>query len=105
MKKAYRHGEIMFVEIDKLPTDLTLAKTKTIISGSNGNPHNYDNGSLYFHEDNYRLGYFVADNTTLYHSEHGEGKGKLKQAKLPNGIYEIRRALEKVNEELIPVID
>jgi hypothetical protein len=101
--KAFRHGEIMFVE-SKIPS-LEESKTDTIIKGSNNNPHTFKGGKLYLKsEGNYIIGYFQAKDTTLYHAEHGEGKG-LKQAKLPDGDYEIRRAVEKVNEELIPVKD
>jgi hypothetical protein len=106
MKKAYRHGEIAFAKIDKLPQELQLSTNKQFLKGSHGNPHSYDNGELYLKEvSEYIFGYFVAKDTTLTHPEHGNGEAKLKTAKLPNGIYELRRAVEFINGELKQVID
>ena len=102
--KAYRHGEIMFVKTDTIP-ELEEAKTDTIITGSSNNPHTFKGGKLYFKEKDWTIGYLKAENTTLYHVEHGKGKGKVKEAKLPDGNYEIRRAKETINKELVPVID
>jgi hypothetical protein len=100
---AYRHGEIKFVE-SKIPT-LEESKTDTIIKGSNNNPHTFKGGKLYLKSDGeYIIGYLKAKDTTLYHVEHGKGKG-LKEAKLPDEDYVIRRAMEKVNKELKQVID
>jgi hypothetical protein len=48
----------------------------------------------------------VAKNTKLYHPEHGDKKVEnLKEAKLPDGKYQIRRQVEKTHEGLRPVID
>ncbi len=103
---VYRHGEILFKKIKELPGDIKKSATKTILTGSNNNPHTFKGGELYLKKiDDYVFGYFKADNTTLYHTEHGEGGNKLKVAKLPNGVYELRRAVERVNNELKPVID
>ena len=105
-QKAYRHGEIAFMKCDKLPEGLERAYTKTFSIGSHNNPHTYDNGSLYLkNEDIFVFGYFEAKNTKLYHIKHGEGKGILKIAKLPDGIYQLRRQVEIVNSEMKPVID
>lgn len=108
--QCYRHGELCFQIIDKLPEGLEKSNSKSFIVGSHGHPHTYDNGDLYFKkEDDYVFGYFVAKDTTLYHEEHGEwegeGEGKLKEAKLPDNIYRLRRAVEYVNGELKQVID
>lgn len=106
MTQAYRHGEICFEVIDTLPKDLEKSKNKEFLKGSHGNSHSFDNGELYLKtEDEFTFGYFVAKNTTLYHTEHGDGKEKLKKAKLPNGTYRLRRANEYVNDELKQVID
>lgn len=103
---AYRHGEIAFVKIDKLPTNLTETKQKEFLKGSHGNPHTFDNGSLYLKNvDSNVFGYFVAKNTTLFHKEHGEGNDKPREAKLPNGTYELRRQVEFINDEMKQVID
>lgn len=99
---VWRHGESLFVKIEKPPTSLKETKTKSIIKGSHGHPHTFDNGKIYFVEnDTYIIGYFVAKNTTLFHEEHGKS-GK---AKLLDGIYEIRRSVEHTPEGLIPVLD
>ena len=106
MKKSFRHGEILFVKIDKLPDGLKNESTKTIVKGSHGHDHTFDNGKLFFKQVNeFVLGYFVAENTTLFHPEHGEGKGELKKAKLPNGVYEVRKQQEYTPEGLKPVVD
>ena len=104
--QVYRHGEIVFEVINKLPEGLQKTDIKTFLIGSNNNPHIYDNGSLYLkNKDMFVFGYFEAKNTKLYHIEHGTGKGKLKTAKLPDGIYQLRRQVEIVNSEMKPVID
>ena len=104
--KVYRHGEIGFTKIDKLPEGLKKSNTKTFLIGSNNNPHTYDNGSLYFKdEDIFIFGYFEAKDTKLYHCEHGKGKDKLKIAKLPDGFYQLRRQVETINKQMRPVID
>ena len=109
MKKAVRHGEICFLAIDKLPDDLEKeSNQKEFLKGSHGNAHTFDNGELYLKDvDENVFGYFKAKDTTLFHVEHGEKKDgkKLREAKLPDGIYELRRQVEIVNEEMKPVID
>lgn len=104
--QCYRHGEICFEIIKELPTGLKKEKQKEIKKGSHGNSHSYDKGELYFKNENeYIFGYFVAKDTTLTHPEHGEGGGKLRKAKLPDNIYRLRHAVERVNGELKQVID
>jgi len=105
--KCYRHGEICFEIIDKLPNGLIISKSREFLKGSHGNSHIYDKGEFYPKvEGEYIFGYFVAKNTTLKHLEHGDKKvGQLKTAKLPDNVYCLRRAVEKVNGELRQVID
>lgn len=106
MKNIYRHGDLCLKEIDKLPKNLKKETTKVLMSGSRGNPHSYDNGEFYLKNvDNFIFGYFVAKNTILTHIEHGEGKQKLRVAKIGDGIYELRKQFEFVNKELKQVID
>ncbi len=102
---AYRHGELLFVEIDKIPDGLKEAIGNIIITGSNNNPHTFKGGKLYLKDDNYIIGYLVAKNTTLFHLEHGNGTGKLKEAKLSDNNYKILRQWEFINKEMIPIID
>ena len=106
---VYRHGEIAFEKIEALPENVKNLKPKkrgTILTGSNNNPHIFSGGSLYrVNENTFVFGYFVAKDTVLKHVEHGEGNGKLKTAKLPNGVYRLRRFNEVINEELQPVVD
>ena len=52
------------------------------------------------------FGYFMAKNTTLLHADHGEKtKASLKKARLPNGIYELRKQTEHTPQGLVPVRD
>jgi hypothetical protein len=100
--KCWRHGEVAFCEIKKLPAKLKQADTKTIVRGSHGNSHSFDNGKLYFKKDGeHIIGYFVAKNTTLFHAEHGKNG----EAKLPDGVYEMRKQTEHTPAGLIPVVD
>jgi len=106
MKKAFRHGEIAFVKIDKLPDGLTNNKSKILMKGSHGHDHTFDKGEMYLKKVNeFVFGYFVAKDTTLFHQEHGVGKGKLKKAELPDGVYELRKQQEFTPDGLKPVID
>jgi hypothetical protein len=129
-KPCYRHGEINLLPIEKLPDGLKLSDTKTVMQGSHKNSHLIDYGELYFKNvDQYIFGYLVAKNTHLLHFEHGNicsvcgfdklGKEpicpkcqtnfvvekKYRKAKLPNGVMELRKQLEHINNELKPVID
>lgn len=105
--KAYRHGEIAFEVIEKLPENLKETKDKEFKKGSHGNSHSFDNGVFYPKKENqFIIGYFEAKNTTLLHSEHGEKSNKkLKEANLPDGIYCVRQAVEFINGEMKQVID
>ena len=104
--KCYRHGEIVFETINKLPGEMQQTKATEFLKGSHGNPHTFNNGKLYLKkENNFVFGYFVAKDTMLFHVEHGKGNDKLKKAKLPNGIYRLRRQNEIVNDELRQVED
>ena len=102
MTQAIRHGEIAFIKVSKLPTGLKKSASKTIVKGSHGNNHDFDNGELYLKTgDQYVIGYLKAKGTTLYHAEHGKN-GK---AKIADGIYEIRKQQEFTPAGLIPIVD
>lgn len=99
--KIYRHGEMGFVEVTKIPK-LTESKTNTFATGSHGNNHTFKGGKIYLLEkpEQFIVGYFVAKDTKLFHPEHSpEG------CVLPNGKYEIRKQSEYTPSGLIPVID
>ena len=101
-QKVFRHGEILFVKISKLPAGLEETKTKILMQGSHGNSHTFDNGKLYLKKEGQHIfGYFRAKDTALFHAEHGTN-GK---ANLPNGVYELRRQSEFTSAGLVPVID
>ncbi|MDE2015898.1 MAG: hypothetical protein KGI72_05245 [Patescibacteria group bacterium] len=106
--KNYRHGDLVLIGIEKLPEGLTEATTKELIRGSGGNPHTIDRGEIYFKEVNeFVFGYLVAKDTTLRHREHGKkisGK-ELLEAKINDGVYELRRQVEKTHEGMAPVQD
>jgi hypothetical protein len=101
MNKIYRHGEIAFLKIDKLPKSLVESKTNIIVSGSHGNAHTFRGGKLYLKkEGEYIIGYLKAQGTLLYHNEHSP-----KGVNIPNGNYEVRKQQEFINGELKQVID
>jgi hypothetical protein len=104
-----RHGDLSFVQIEKLPEGLKETKSKVIMQGSHNNEHSFDNGKLYLKKvDNFVFGYFEAfANTRLFHVEHGKcckGKQK-KECHLPMGIYELRKQNEELHEGMRPVQD
>jgi len=106
MNNKYRHGDLVLWQIKELPNGLTPTKTKVLMTGSGGNPHSIDNGTVYFKAVNeFVFGYLVAENTTLYHKNHGEGNGKIKVAKINNGVYELKKQQEKTHEGMKPVVD
>lgn len=108
MEKIYRHGDLGLKVISKLPEDLKETKTKILMKGSHGNNHIFEGGHFYHKkESDFILGYFVAENTTLLHKDHGEKvKGQtIKKAKFPDGIYQVLKQNESRNGELRSVID
>ena len=111
MKKQFnwRHGDICGIQIKSLPTGLQEATTDILIGAdetSGGNEHTFKGGKIYPNKVNdFIIGYLEADNTTLYHDKHGEGKGELKEAKIEDGFYEIRRQNEDRHEGLRSVVD
>ena len=103
MKKYYRHGEICFLEVDKLPKGLKETKSNVLAQGSHGNSHTFDKGKLYLtQEDNFVFGYFIAKDTNLLHPEHSPNIG---DAELPDGVYKLIKQQEHTPEGLVPVID
>jgi hypothetical protein len=105
-KQAYRHGEILFVKTDNIPAEAKEKKTNTLLIGSGKNPHTFKGGKFYEFNKGIVFGYFEAKNTKLYHLEHGDKKvGELKEANLPDGIYELYKGQEYINQELKPIVD
>ena len=104
---AYRHGDMEIRGVKELPEGLKKVKTKVLMVGSHNNSHTFDNGEMYQVEnDDFIVGYLVAKNTTLFHPEHGEEVGKsLKEAKIEDGIYEVRKQVEYTNEGMKQVED
>ena len=102
-QKAFRHGEIVFVTIDKLPEGLKPSKDKTFATGSHNHSHTANHGTWYPKQDGqFIIGYFTAKDTSLLHPEHSP---KVGDAKLPDGDYEVRKQSEYINGELKVVID
>jgi len=101
MKTLYRHGEVCFELIDKLPENLKEEKTNIFAKGTTGNSHTFKGGKLYLkNESAYVFGYFEAKNTKLYHKEHSPNG-----VSIPDGIYRLRRQVEFINGELKIVVD
>lgn len=100
-QKVYRHGEVVFLEVVEIPTNLKESNTDVFAKGNTGNSHTFKGGKLYPKVDGqYVIGYFKAKNTKLFHSEHSP-----KGVSLPDGLYEIRRQVEFINGELKVVVD
>ena len=108
MSKVYRHGDLALVKIEKLPSGLTAESSNVLMEGSHGNPHKVENGVVYRKNvDQFVFGYLVAKKgCTLLHVDHGDKKrGSVKTASLPEGVYELRRQVEKTHTGMKPVID
>jgi len=104
----YRHGDLALIGISSLSKDLQLSNTKTIMTGSNNNPHNINQGKLYLTNDNdFIIGYLIAKDTKLLHKDHGDVvSGKIdREAAIENGIYELRKQFEDTHEGMKQVID
>lgn len=112
--KVIRQGDLVYIPNQEnysvtIPSDLKKADTDVIIKGSGGHDHKVVNGEIYFKQSGeFVLGFLKANkNAKLLHAEHGVVvKGKtLKEADLPEGVYQIRRQVEETNEGLRPVLD
>lgn len=103
----YRHGDLAIIEVKKVPKEAVKSLSKELMRGSGNHPHTFDNGQFYTLEgDDFVIGYLKAKDTTLYHLEHGEDVGKsLREAKIDDGIYELRRQVEYTNEGMRQVED
>ena len=105
--QVIRHGDLALIKVDALPEGLQPAATQTLMQGSGGNNHDVKNGTVYLKAvDQFVFGYLVAaDGCQLLHPDHGGGKGQIKTAKLPAGVYELRRQFEQTHDAMKPVID
>lgn len=106
--KNYRHGDLGLVGVCEFPTGLKRSTSKILMTGSGGHNHTFDHGEFYPKQDGLIIGYLVANNKTrLYHPEHGKViKGKeLREAKIEEGIYELRRQQEETHDGMKPVED
>jgi hypothetical protein len=103
----YRHGDLCLVGVKSVPKSAKIANTKTLMTGSGGHAHTFDNGKHYVLEgDDFIIGYLRAKDTKLYHIEHGKDVGKsFKEAKITDGVYELRRQVEYTNEGMRQVED
>ena len=103
-----RHGDLCLKKVKNLPDDLQETKTKILMTGSGGNDHAIDNGKVYLKQVNdFVFGYLIAKDTKLLHPEHGKKiKGQnLKEVKLDDGIYELRKQHEETHEGMVAVVD
>ena len=110
-KFNWRHGDLCGVQIETLPKGLKASKINVLIArdqSSGGNEHTFK-GGIFYHkqEGEYIIGYLKAKGTTLFHAEHGKViKGKtLREAKIKDGIYELRRQNEHTHEGMRQVQD
>lgn len=107
MMKNYRHGDLCFIGIKRIPEGLEKSDTKILMTGSNGNDHSFDNGEFYpKRENNFVFGYLAADNTTLSHPDHGkDAVNGIKYAKISDGIYQLRNQVEDTHSDMVQVAD
>jgi hypothetical protein len=107
-KNNYRHGDLGLIGVSELPAGIEQSKSKILMTGSGGHNHTFDHGDFYPKKNGLVIGYFVANNRTrLYHPEHGKVvKGKeLREAKIAEGVYELRRQQEDTHDGMKPVVD
>ena len=109
-----RHWDLALISIEKLPENLTPTSTKVLMKGNHGHNHTFDNGVVYITKDSdllewedFVFWYFEANNTTLFHEDHGEivEWSNERIAKIPDWIYELRKQKEYTPEWLKVVID
>lgn len=106
--EVFRHGDLGLVGVVSLPNGLKKSSSKVLMNGSGGHNHTFDHGEFYPAGKGLVIGYLAANNRTrLYHPEHGKAvKGKdLREAKIPAGIYELRRQQEDTHDGMKPVED
>ena len=104
--KCFRSGEILFIKTNEIPKEAKEKNTDTLLVGSGSDPHTFKGGTFYELNNGIIFGYFEAENSKLYHCEHGDKKvGGLLEAELPDGIYELRKGQEFVNGELRQIVD
>lgn len=97
--KAYRHGEILLLKIDKMPENAKELETKIFATGSSNNNHSVMTGKLFKKENEL---YLEAKDTSLLHPEHSPNIG---DAKIEDGFYQIITQVEYTPDGLKPVID
>jgi len=103
----FRHGDLCGIQVNEIPASAKKTSSKTLMRGSGNHPHTFDKGTFYkISGDDFIIGYLEAKDTTLFHIEHGEDVGKkLREAKIEDGIYEVRRQCEFTNEGMRQVED
>jgi len=79
-----RQGDVLLIEIDKLPANL-IEKDKTLAYGEvTGHSHRFENSAVCVFKDAKEQQYVqVEEESTLIHEEHA-------YAQVPKGIYEVR---------------
>ena len=115
MKKLYniRHWDLALIWINKLPKWLTKTKSNILMKWNNWHNHTFDNWVLYIIKDSdlleekdFIFWYFIAKDTILFHEDHWDIiEWNTRTAKIPNGIYELRKQKEYTPDWLKPVID
>jgi len=103
----YRHGDLVLISVKSIPKNLKISESKEIIRGSNNNPHLFDNGIFYKYEKDNLVGYLKAEDTKLYHKDHGiKIKNKeLREVEIEDGNYKLLRQVEFTNEGMRIVED
>lgn len=103
----YRHGDMALISAGKLPSGVKASQSKVLMVGSGGKDHSFEGGVFYPKTENLTVGFLQAKNTILFHEEHGnkiEGK-KLRETKVEDDIYEVRKQQEDTHEGMKPLQD
>ena len=107
--QCYRQGDLCFLKVATLPTDLEVSKTDILLqNGSGGNPHTFRGGEFYPKiEGQFVIGFLKAKKgCKLLHIEHGdEDERVIRAGELPVGFYEVRRQSEETINGLKRDID
>ena len=88
MEKAYRHGDVIIVRIEKLPEGVKKLNHLVLAEGEiTGHKHQIVKGDAELYEKNGRLYLRVITPSVIDHPEHGTGV-------IEPGVYEIDRPQE-----------
>lgn len=97
MKKQYRQGDVLLIEIDKLPKNVKKLNHRTLAYGEvTGHSHRAVDGELY-EDETKNLFLQVAFPTEIIHEEH-------RPIELPAGNYAVIRQREYTKKDMTRLV-